>query len=79
MKSAKDFLVENGFSESQVSYVFRERHRAIADEIIDQATKGHYHILVLSRQAGKVSRMFARSVHTSILSTLKGVTVCIPT
>jgi hypothetical protein len=79
MKSAKDFLVENGFSGSQVSYVFRERQKAVADEIIEQATKGHYHVLVLSRQSGKVSRMFARSVHARILSTLRGVTVCIPT
>jgi hypothetical protein len=79
MKSAKGFLIENGFSESQVSYVFRERQSAIADEIIDLTTKGHYRVLVLSRQAGKVSRMFTRSVHAKILSTLKGVTVCIPT
>ncbi len=79
MKAAKDFLVENGFSGTRVSYVFRERQGAVADEIIELATKGRYRVLVLSRQAGKVSRMFSRSVHARILSTLKGVTVCIPT
>ena len=79
MKAARHFLVENGFSGTQVSYVFKERQRAVADEIVEMATKGHYRVLVLSRQAGKVSRMFSRSVHARILSTLKGVTVCIPT
>jgi len=79
MKAARDFLVENGFPAAQVSYVFKERQRAVADEIIEMAAKGHYRVLILSRQAGKVSRMFARSVHAKILSTLKGVTVCIPT
>jgi hypothetical protein len=79
MKAAKDFLVENGFSGNQVSYVFKERQRVVADEIIELATKGHYRVLVLSQQVGKVSRMFSRSVHARILSTLKGVTVCIPT
>jgi hypothetical protein len=78
MKAAKDFLVENGFSGNQVSYVFKERQRAVADEIIEATTKGHYRVLVLSQQPGKVSRMFARSVHLKVLSTLKGVTVCIP-
>jgi hypothetical protein len=79
MKAAKNFLVESGFSGTQVSYVFKERQSAVVDEIIELATKGHYRVLVLSRQAGKVSRMFSRSVHARILSTLKGVTVCIPT
>jgi hypothetical protein len=79
MKTAKDFLVQNGFSGTQVSYVFKERQRAVADEIIELATKGHYRVLILSRQSGKVSRMFSRSVHARILSALNGVTVCIPT
>jgi hypothetical protein len=78
MRAAKGFLVENGFSPAQVGYVFKERQRAVADEIIELATKGHYRVLILSQRAGKLGRMFSRSVHARILSTLRGVTVCIP-
>jgi hypothetical protein len=78
IQSARDFLVESGFLPSQVGYVFKEREKGIAEEIIDLVNKGHYRVLVLSRQAAKVNRMFTRSVHAKILSTLKGVTVCIP-
>jgi hypothetical protein len=79
LKAAKDFLVQNGFSDDQIDYIFKEREKAVADEIIDTATKGHYRVLVLSRQPGKVSRLFARSVHNKVLISLKDVTVCIPT
>jgi len=79
MQSARDFLLENGFLSSQVGYVFKEREKGVAEEIIDLVTQGHYRVLVLSRQPAKVNRMFTRSVHTKILSSLKGVTVCIPT
>jgi len=75
----KDFLLESGFSPAQVGYVFKAKEKGVAEEIIDMINKGHYRVLILSRQAAKVNRMFTRSVHAKILSTLKGVTVCIPT
>lgn len=77
LKSAKEFLTENGFSHDQVDYIFKKRVKSIADEIIETATKGRHNILVFSRQAGKVTRFFARSVHNRVLSVLKDVTVCI--
>lgn len=79
LQSAKEFLVSNGFSEDQVEYVFKKRTKSIAEEIIDTTTKGHYRVLVLSRQPGKAARMFARSVHSRALSALKDVTICLPT
>jgi hypothetical protein len=77
LKSAKAFLLENGFLEDQVDYIFKKRVKPIGDEIIETASKGHYEILVLSRQPGKTTRLFARSVHNKILSVLKDVTICI--
>ena len=79
LKSAKKFLLENGFTDAQIEYVFREKKKPVAEEIIETTIEGHYRVLVLSRQPGKVTRFFARSVHTRILSALKGVTICIPT
>jgi len=77
LKSAKEYLLENGFSDDQVDYIFKERKKPIADEIIVCAFRGKYKVLVLSRQPGKVSRLFARSVHNKVLSSLKDVTICI--
>lgn len=77
LKAAKEYLLENGFSDDQVDYIFRERRKSIADEIIVCAFRGHYTVLVLTRQPGKVTRLFARSVHNKVLSALKDVTICI--
>ncbi|MBW1804045.1 MAG: universal stress protein [Deltaproteobacteria bacterium] len=77
LKSAKQHLLENGFSDDQIDYVFKEREKDVAQEIIDTILKGHYRVLVLSRQSGKVTRLFSRSVHTKVLSTVKDITVCV--
>ena len=78
LKSAKEFLLQNGLRDDQVDYIFKAKDRSVADEIMDAVSKGHYRVLVLSRQL-KVSRLFGRSVHTKVLSSLKDITVCIVT
>jgi hypothetical protein len=79
LKSAREALLRGGFSGDQVDYTFKKRIKSIADEIIDSASRGHYTVLVLSRQPGKATRLFARSVHNKVLSALKNVTICIAT
>ena len=79
LKSAREALLRRGFSGDQVDYTFKKRMKSIADEIIDVASKGHYTVLVLNRQPGKATRLFARSVHNKVLSALKNVTICIAT
>lgn len=79
LESAREFLMQNGFEDKQVDFIFREKQKVVADEIIDAVNEGGYNILVLSRQPGKVKRMFARSVHTKLFASLKNVTICIPT
>ncbi len=79
LESAREFLMQNGFEDKQVDFIFREKQKVVADEIIDAVNEGGYNILVLSRQPGKVKRMFARSVHTKLFASLKNVTICIST
>ena len=79
LKSARESLLRSGFSEDQVDYIFKKRAKSIADEIIETASKGHYTVLVLSRQPGKATRLFARSIHNRVLAALKNVTICIAT
>jgi len=79
LESARESLLRSGFSGDQVDYIFKKRAKSIADEIIETASKGHYTVLVLSRQQGKATRLFARSVHNKVLAVLKNVTICIAT
>ena len=79
LKSARAFLIENGFSEDQVDFVFQKKEKSLADDIVDMVLKEHYKVLVLSRQPGKVARLFTRSVHDKAIAALESVTVCIAT
>jgi hypothetical protein len=79
LKSIMDYLLEKGFSEDQIDYIFKQRERTIVEEIISIVSKGHYGVLVLSRQSGKATRLFARSLHSKVLHALKDITICIAT
>ena len=79
LKSAKKHLIDNGFSEDQVDYIFKKRDKDIIQEISETLLHGHYRVIVLSRQPAKVARLFSRSVHSRLLSIVKDVMVCIAT
>lgn len=79
LKLAKEYFVRRGFTDSQVSIIFKRKEKGVAEEIIDTVRKGRFNIVVLTPTPGKVSKLFARSVHDKILSSVKDVTVCIPT
>ena len=77
--SAKKHLLENGFSDDQIDYIFKQRRKDIPEEIIDTVLSGHYDILVLTPTLAKIKRLLARSVHDKVLRTLKGITICLAT
>lgn len=79
LEIAKQYFTTRGFSADRIDIVFKKREKTVAEEIIDTVIKGRYNMVVLAPTPGKVSRLFARSVHDKILSTVKDVTVCIPT
>ena len=77
LTSAKAYLIQNGFSDRQVDFLLKKRTKSESKEIIDHLAKGEYNALVLSPQAGRLSRFFSRGVHHQVLATLKNITVCI--
>ena len=78
MKSTREYLVQNGFREDRVDYVFKQREQSIPAEILGVAKKKHCDVIVLSgRESGRVNRMLSRSVHERILGSASGITVCI--
>lgn len=77
LKVAKQNLLENGFSENQVRYVFKPRTKDIAGEIIDLALNSQYDLIVINRRPGKVTRFFTGSIFNKVVSALKDVTICL--
>ena len=79
LKSAVTYFVQHGFVEDQVDFVFKKKEKDVAEEIVDAVVTGRYDMVVLRPTPGKVSRLFARSVHEKVLRALKDVSVCIAT
>jgi nucleotide-binding universal stress UspA family protein len=77
LKEARQYLVQNGFTENQVSYLYKPRKKDIIGEIVDMATKDNFSIVVMNRKPGKVTRFFTGSVFNKVVSALKDKTVCI--
>ena len=79
LKSAKEKLIESGFSENRIKYVFEPKEKDIAQDIIDVSLKGRFDIVVINRKPGRIARFFVGSVFDSVVIALKNVTVCIVT
>ena len=77
LQQVKQVLLEKGFSDDQVDYIFRSREKEVEDEIIDVAKEGHYDLLILSHRHGKIVRLFGHSVSGKILTSMKDIAVCI--
>ncbi len=76
---AKKNLLENGFSEEQIRYIFTPRKRDIAGEIVDLASNGRYDVVVINRKPGKITRFFTGSVFNKVASSLRDKTICLVT
>jgi hypothetical protein len=79
LKGTKEKLIESGFSENQVNYIFEPKEKDIAQDIINLSLKGKFNIVVINRKPGKIARFFVGSVFDRVVTTLKNVTVCIVT
>lgn len=77
LKGARKRLLDNGFSDDQLDYVFKPMDKEIPDEIVEKALRDKYDIIILNRKPGKISRLFGRSVSGKVLSSLKDIAVCI--
>jgi hypothetical protein len=76
----KETLVAAGYDEKQIRIQFKEMKKDVADEILDAARAGHYHVILLSRRPGQAaSRLFSRSVHHRVINSVKDMTVSVVT
>ena len=72
-------LLEGGFEEQNVLVVFKPRKMDIAQEIIEMAKAKKFDVVVLNHKSGKVSRFFAGSVFSKLVTTLTDTTISIVT
>ena len=78
LRNARKIILEKGFAEQQVDYIFRPRSKPVAEEIIETAA-GRYDVIVLSYRPYRITRTFVQSVHNKVIAALRDITVCIVT
>ena len=71
LAQVKKDLVENGFLEKQVRYIFKEREKNIGIEIVRAVRTGNYDTIVTAQKPGRATRSFTRKVHDILLSELR--------
>lgn len=79
LKKIKEDLLDNGFRDDQVDYVFKARTKDIGGEIVDMVLKESYDTIVLSHKPRKFTRKFTRKVHDKLLDSLQDTTITIIT
>lgn len=79
LKAAKKHLLENGFSDHQVRYIFKPKKKDIATEIISLAEDDNFDVVVINHTPGKLVHFFTTNVFNKVVSSLKDKTVCVVT
>ncbi len=79
LKKTVQDLVESGFLEEQVNFIFKTRNKSIASEVVDMVVGGGYDTVVLTSRPGRIKKAFTRNVHDKLLATLKNKEICIIT
>ena len=79
LREARQNLLENGFQDDQVRYIYKPREKDTAGEIIDLAMKERFDMIVLNHKPGKITRFFTGSLFQRVVSASKGIAVCVVT
>jgi len=77
LKTAKQKLLQNGFSESRVHYIFQPRKKDMAADIIALAKNQNFNLIVLNHKPGKLSHFFTGNLFSKVINALKDTTVCV--
>ncbi|QTA90513.1 universal stress protein [Desulfonema magnum] len=79
LKTTKEELIRNGFSEDRIRYIFEARKKDVARDIVDLCRKDHFDMVVLNRSKEKVGRFFTGSVFSKVVGALEDMVVCVVT
>ncbi|MCP4023958.1 MAG: universal stress protein [Desulfobacteraceae bacterium] len=78
MRAVKQLLLNGGFNENQVNYLYLPKRKDVAKEIAALVRDEGYHMIILSRSK-KVSGFFKSSVSIKLVSALENVLLTIVT
>lgn len=70
-------LVSAGFKEQNIQRIFKPQEKETAQEIIEQATKGGFTIIVLSQNPSKIRKFFSASISKKVARALKDIELLI--
>lgn len=70
IKDAAKRLIEAGFPEEKVHYIFKPRRKETAQEIIDQALDGQFGAIVLNHNPYKIRKFFMPSISKKVSKAL---------
>ena len=68
LEETRAYLLENGFADRQVNYIFRARTKQLADEIKEIVKEGDFSMVVLNYRPYRITRLFIQSVHSKVVS-----------
>ena len=77
LKTAKQKLLQNGFSEQKVHYIFQPKKKDIATEIIALVKNQNFNLIVVNHKPGKLSHFFTGNIYSKVINSLKDTTVCV--
>jgi hypothetical protein len=63
-------LVDAGFAEEKVTYIFKPQQRETSQEIIDHAVNGDYSTIVLNHNPSKIRKFFSASISKKVTKAL---------
>ena len=79
LKKTKEHLVELGFLEESVDYLFQQISKDEAEQIIEIVQNGGYQVVVLGFRQSKIRRIFTKNIYQRIMTALKDVAICVIT
>jgi hypothetical protein len=79
LKKTVNDLVESGFLEEQLDFIFKPRDNSIGIELTEIMVEKGYDTIVLTARPAMIKKAFTRSVHDKLLATLKNREICIIT
>jgi hypothetical protein len=77
LKNATEKLIQSGFSETQVDYIFQPRKKDISAQIIALTKDKGFNLIVLNHKPGKLSHFFTGNIFSKVIKGLKDITVCV--
>jgi hypothetical protein len=77
LKEAKQNLLQNGFSEQKVHYIFKPKKKDIATDIIALVKNQNFNLIVVNHKPGKLSHFFTGNIYSKVINALKDTTVCV--